>query len=847
MFSYFRVDYLSFFLGFLVASILWWLANRFKPLIPAIWARIKKFFLSIRQSNLEGVDEFLRRDTLRRAQKMHLAANLFALDEILIQPLLLAPPAPIEPDLVPPHEPIAAQTIPYMPDWPEMASNLGPISFSLGTALSNGCSIAVVGQPGSGKSFALAALACQFARKDPSLGDLSEFLPIHLHIMDLDWDLGDFSAPLIPILKVFTPRVDLIYQPQLSRLITTNCQEGTAVLILDGLDELPPGALQQAVLYLKAFREKFPLVRMVLTSSPHHQMGVTSLGVVPLGITAWGTPKRNQFLDQWKEIWGAQIGPQIDKQSSLQPVAPLLIDNWLRGEHGYFTPLEWTAKVWGAYTGDLRRGLSPALETLISRVTQFLPNNELPATLGFEFVNKGAAALPYADLAKLLNGIAPVVSVSNEPSTEYDEHQNPSDAGTSLKIGSKGKRDIILSAGEQVLEGFVKAGLMVEHRNSMLRFVSPVLAGYLAAPRLDETTIAKMLETPFWPTYLSGLRFVTAIGEQVGWVDNFIKNENSPLQENLLAAARWLADSSGNTSWRSNVFRALVNGLNNDDFPLSLRGRMITAFVCSNDPSAPKLFKQLLSARNPEIRLLAVLASGAFGDPSLSGDLIGLLGDADSRIRNAACLALVSLHTDAALSAVAECLLNGDESLRQAAAEALIFLPKQGLDIIREAAKLDDLLTRRAAVFGLMQIREPWSKELLQKIAVEDGQWVVRNAAAQALETIEEVDPRAPRPLPTPHEAPWLIAFAGKRGIGLSAYQSPTNALLLALRSGTSDDQMTALRYLEAFPEEEVIQAVFGAFFGEQPELKDAALMIIWHWSLMGVQLPDSSLYGVNY
>ena len=847
MFSYFRIDYLSFFLGFLVATIFWWLVNRFKPLIPAVWALIKKFFVSVRQSNLEGVDEFLRRDTLRRAQRMHIAASMFALDEILIQPLVLAPPAPIEPDQVPPQESIAAQIVPYMPDWPELATNLGPISFPLGTALLNGCSIAVIGQPGSGKSVALAALACQFARKDPVLGDLRNYLPIHLHILDLDIDTGVLSSPLLPILKVFTPRVDLIYQPQLSRLISSSCQEGTAVLILDGLDELSPDALPLTIQYLKAIREKFPLLRMVITASPYHQTGVTSLGIIPLGITAWGTPKRNQFLDQWKAVWEKHIGPQIEKQSSLQTVSPLLIDNWLRGEHGYFTPLEWTARVWGAYAGDLRRGISPALETLIHRVSNTLPNQDLLNSLAQEFIHKGAAAIPYSDLVILLNSLAPAAAVGIEPSPEGTEPQPPLVASGDKKDGSKGKRDIILTVGEQALESMVKSGLLVEHRGSLIRFLTPVLTGYLAAPRLTEADISLMLKSPFWSTNLSGLRFITAIGSQINWVESFIKEEKSPLQENLLAAARWLGDSTGNTPWRAIVFRSLVNGLHNEDLPISLRARMITAFVCSNDPSALKLFKQLLSAKNPEIRLLAVLASGAIGDPALSGDLIGLLGDIESRIRNAACLALVALHTDSALSAVAECLLNGDESLRQAAAEALIFLPKEGLDIIREAAKLDDLLTRRAAVFGLMQIREPWTEEILQNIAVEDGQWVVRNAAAQALETIHEVDPRVPRPLPIPYESPWLLSFAGKRGIGLSAYQSPTNALLMALKTGTFEDQMTALRYLEAFPQEDVILAVLAAFFGDQPELKDAALRIVWHWTLGGVELPDPALFRVNY
>jgi HEAT repeat protein len=325
-----------------------------------------------------------------------------------------------------------------------------------------------------------------------------------------------------------------------------------------------------------------------------------------------------------------------------------------------------------------------------------------------------------------------------------------------------------------------------------------------------------------------------------------LNSEETPIHRPLLTAARWLVDGKPGASWRGMIFRQLLNGVQDEQLPLSLRARMLTAFVYSNDLSAPKLFKQLITARTPSVRMLAVLGIGAWGDSGLAGDLIAALGDVEESVRTAACLGLVSLHSETALSAVADVLLNGDERLRQAAAESLVYLPRQGAEIIREAAQVDDLLTRRAAVFGLIQIREPWSKQMLEKIAIEDGQWVVRNAAAQALDVVQEGDPRVPRPLLPPHETPWLVSFAGKRNIGLSEYQSATNVLLLALKSGTFEDQMAALRYLQDTPEENVISAVYSLYYGDQPELKDAALLLIWQWALAGVNLPTPSLYGIS-
>ena len=378
----------------------------------------------------------------------------------------------------------------------------------------------------------------------------------------------------------------------------------------------------------------------------------------------------------------------------------------------------------------------------------------------------------------------------------------------------------------------------MEHQGSLIRFVNPAIAGFFAARQTNVEFIAAALRSPFWAHANQGLRYMAAISDDTNWIETFLHSEETPLHRPLLTAARWLVDGKPGAAWRGLLFRQLLNGVQDEQLPLSLRARMLTAFVYSNDLAAPKLFKQLITARTPSVRMLAGLGIGAWGDSSLAGDLIAALGDIEESVRTAACLGLVSLHSESALSAVADVLLNGDERLRQAAAELLVYLPRQGAEIIREAAQVNDLLTRRAAVFGLIQIREPWSKQMLEKIAIEDGQWVVRNAAAQALDVVQERDPRIPRPLLPPHETPWLVSFAGKRNIGLSEYQSATNVLLLALKSGTFEDQMASLRYLQDSPEEDVISAVYSLYYGDQPELKDAALLLIWQWALAGVELP---------
>jgi len=85
------VDPFSFFVGFTAASVFWLLISRARPLWNEMRAGIKEQREISLARKTNAVEENHRRITLRRAQGMHLAAPLFALDEIIQEPLLIAP------------------------------------------------------------------------------------------------------------------------------------------------------------------------------------------------------------------------------------------------------------------------------------------------------------------------------------------------------------------------------------------------------------------------------------------------------------------------------------------------------------------------------------------------------------------------------------------------------------------------------------------------------------------------------------------------------------------------------------------------------------------------------------
>src|SRR5688572_29331958 len=122
----FALQPFSFFVGFLTASLFWFIVARMRPIWEEMRAGAKENREVVQSRKTSSVEENHRRVTLRRAQAMHLAAPLFALDEIILEPLLIAPPASVEPGTSPKFEDIISQTIPYLPTWPEIAAVYSP-------------------------------------------------------------------------------------------------------------------------------------------------------------------------------------------------------------------------------------------------------------------------------------------------------------------------------------------------------------------------------------------------------------------------------------------------------------------------------------------------------------------------------------------------------------------------------------------------------------------------------------------------------------------------------------------------------------------------------------------------
>jgi HEAT repeat protein len=852
------IDLLSFWLGVAIATVGWWLLSILRPIVQQIFKSLKEQREAAKARVGSGIEENYRKITHRKAQAMHLASSLFALDEIIEPPLLLAPPPQIEPGIPPYHEDIVSQSLPYLPAWPELGAAYHAPTLTLPQALSGGVNLIVYGQPGTGKTTALGYLASLIVNRSPLAGGLQDRTPFIIHAADLDLPLKDVKsaeALLEPIIRLVEADAPVFDRARVPDFVSYAFREGRALLLLDGVDEITPAAMQDVSAYLRPLLKAFPKARIVATGAPEHVDGLISLGFVPMALMPWSPEKQKRFLTRWADLWERYVAVEVWAQTTAQPLDSILINRWLDEGNLGLTPLEYTLKVWAAYAGDARgpRAID-AIEAHIRRLTPSGVPAEALQTLGMQVNLSSQPIFNDRKAREWVKSFETPEELSGADQLPVDETGTATDGGADAVDPVKAKKKDKAKKGSSqastpranLLSKLAMSGLLTTHGGSRLRFLHPVFSGLLAGKALMGRNAEPLLQQPAWTGRTLTMQYVAAFGDATPLVNGLLAMEDRPLERNKITAGRLLKDAPRNAAWRGKVMSALVEILQKEDTPLGLRGQALAAFAFSGDPNAAALFRSLLALPSPLVRRLAAFGAGILRDEKAIEQIAQFIGDPSPGSRMAACLALTAVGTRKALESVAGALVHGDDALRGYAAEALANNSVEGHEALREGIHAEDIPLRHAVVFGLARIAEPWALELLEKVQTEDQQWVVRNAAVEALDARQRINPCVPRLLTAPSETPWLIEFAGKFGMGVTPGQPATDIFLLALKNDDHEIRMGALNYLRYMPSEGVIGALYPHLYSEDYEMREAAYGILAEMAMSGTQLPDPHQYGLG-
>jgi HEAT repeat protein len=827
-----NLESLSFWIGFITATIFWWLVIRLRPYFKRALIAFKESLIAARQSLQTGAEQRLRANTLKYVQTFHLSSPLFSLDEIAIPPRLMPPPVQFIPGEEPPLDYVTENVIPFMPEFPEISGAYNGHTLSLAEAFFGGVNLIITGKPGSGKTTALAYLASMLSRRDPSLGDMKDFVPIFFHINELDLLEEADNQLLDPLQAVLAGRSSSIRPAQLSEVLKSAFREGRILLLIDGFDEISENTGQTISNYITKILESYPETRVVAAADPRFVDGLVKIGLHPIPLAAWTQRQRAQFIQRWGYLWQQFVIDHSSEETSY--IDPVYLNGWLLNDNAALSPLEFTLKVWAVYAGDARGASGmDAIEAYLRRMS-----------VG---ISKAQSALEY---------IATQTIFTMQTSFTRGEAQNWTSGFDSNAVEGAGLAMVSdLDADDEpreitiprVISDLTRNGLLVQRANNRLEIIHPVLVGYLAgrsiALRGNPTSI---FAQPAWPIQQLAVHYLAAHADLSDRVAQLLTDTEDPLYRGVLTAGSWLRDIPADADWHKPILQHLSNILQQDLLPISFRGRVLACLVTTGDPGIATIMRHLLRSPKESVVQLAAIGCGFIRDPQSVNDLIKQ-GVSPTRASQAICLALVNIGTKPALEAAATILLQNEEMLRRAVAEAFAHNPEEGHSILREGSTMDDLLVRRSVLNGLRLVGEPWANQILEEIQVEDGQWVVRNAAQQIVEELNALDPYVPQPLEPLETLPWLVEFAAEQGSGIGDPAKARDMLLKVLRDGSPDQTAAALDIFRLKGDENIFPAIFHLLYGEDQEIAEAAYHTIWQLAANGAAIPAPIQFGLGY
>ncbi len=751
-----RPDQLPFWLLVLVSAILWWLRDLWTPFakewIGLYNQKIKKEEVDVKL----GIDILYRRELFQLAQANHLASDLFPLSEITIPPKLQIPTPDYDTEAPISHLPLTNEIIPYLPDMPGLSAFYNSPTLRIQDAIATGLNIGLIGKSGSGKTHTLNWLAVEIAQMNPKLGSLSGLLPIYIHASDLNTNSTDFTMALC---KNWEENKTIKNIKKLESFFEKHLLERNVIFLVDGLDEIPRERSERYIKFLHALRKEYPGNKFIVSLSPYDLSALEPLNLYPLSLAYWNKKDQEDFSLKWNSAW-EQASKSHKAMVSVISQTPEFIFRKLILEKGEgLSPFEITLKIWGLYSGETPGAcLRCDLETYIETQTHNL---------------KKADEIMEAIASKL-----------------YEQKRS------NLEIS------ILNDLEKNLIPALTNRGILQKRSNKQVGFAHQNIFAYLAAKSLTPNeSLQNLKQNITWEAnHLINLYSPTASSDSV-FIDNcFRLNSSDPTRKFTLIASNWLKIPTSKDIWLQRLLHRLSVEVQNKELPYSLRIRILAELAFSNIKKVRELFRKLIESDEPFEIILGIIGAGINNDLKYIDKIGELLFHQQPIVNQAASLVLIKFGTKESMEKMAQGFLHASDSAKTIIAEALAVDVTEGHQILRDGTDVNNPAVRRAAVFGLARINEDWVREIIEELSQDDEQWLVRNAAADAL-SLSSLDTwKYPRAVVKLDKTSWLVNFAAEHGVGVGPGKAAWKMVESAIAKGNHKQKLTALKIFNKVP-----------------------------------------------
>jgi HEAT repeat protein len=790
-----RFDALSALIGAVVALVLAGLAYAFRSALGRVWRAAVRVLGEALDYLRASTEENYRRMIAATARSLIIPERAALLDAVFVEPELFIPPA-----------------------LPQSLSDVEPITelptLPLRRILEGHPQLIVLGAPGAGRTTALAYLTivCATAFEKPGRrveAEMSESirqrLPIYILLPAMDWgqagdeDLGaaggDGLVRLLDAAVAATGGVGALARP-----IRKYVEAGQSVVLADGWDDLLPYQRERAAVWLDGLTRTLPGNLWVVSSGMRDYGLLTKAGFVPVTLAPWDGGQVEAFARQWVEMYSSA---GRDVPVALHVVITDLQYAMRTGASSLELALRAFLHLSGHQVPDKRSGLFDAV--MDELLQEQAPEGEpwwlatCRATLGQvarELQQGGRETVSREDIEKAIESALPPSEERPARAVSRVFHALTSEHGLLYPVGS-----------------------------DYYAFVHRLWLAYLAARQLvaaDPSVLVERMEDPRWAEVL---RFYAEVGDMRPLVSEWLRKPDDVFNSRLRTLGSWVSVAPEGAAWREGTMAVLARAFIHPNTLAPARKTLADALASTGMPGVTYFLKQALEHPEADVRLAAVIGLARVAKETDLPALEPLLTDKDAAVREAAVRALAYAGFETSWRWLELILLEGDDALRPVAAAALAECGEAGVGLLRKLVDSEDMMTRRAAVYGLAEVGD---KALLTKVARDDEQWIVRSAAAAALDEIERREkPMGVEPAPELERLPWLISWAADRGEGVGLGEAARARLRQALVEGDTKVRLAAAQILRQIGRPDDVESLRAVLSDADLSVESAAVEAI--------------------
>lgn len=687
---------------------------------------------------------------------------------------------------------------------------------------------------------------------------LRQQVPLYVHLNHLRVrhnNLGTQIDPAEPLIKAIQSQVRqwkminasyfkqysyaAIQSPRgLYRLLTT----GRALVLIDGLDDVPEAELAEKWAWLAAFMEQYRENMVILTCPTMGYQRALDLGFAPVYLRPWTDPTIAESAALWGHAWSSLSG--LKDSADDREIEAMQQNN--RGR----SPLDLALRFLSRYahqeedhpTAHMAYYLQNRFERVADTQSEWPALAALQLDEGFitlaRLTEIAAAEQNIARSTPILPQTAP--ADDDNPFAGLDDESAPEAVAGDKPAATKEEKqqdkrlEQIRREKRRLLDQLAAAGLLVNYLGGRYQFRHSQIAAYLGGLWLREAndiTLVARAQKPNWAEALAYASYHRPM-------DHAVRILTQPpvdiLQTRILSLTRWLKISGKRLAWRGKLLQYLGSQFVAPNQYYLMRERIAAALVNSLDDGALTIFRRALDDASPDVRVLASLSLGALRDTGAIERLKGFIHQGDARLQVTATLALGAIGSEDALLALADELESSKSAdVRRAVAETFAGIPAEGYPTLYEAVRTagneqDLILLRRAAVFGLGRVQTPWSLIVLNETLLNvEEEYYVQSAAIDVLENVYLQSRQGLHSYPSISAVPWLSNWlARQRQVGsLPANLGGGTPLLLFALTQNIDAQARelAIRTIGQLGVFETTRKLYEALYDRQANIRNLA------------------------